>query len=148
MLTYSNIVVGTDGSATSLRAVRTAASLARVYEARLIIVSAFFNHSSSMLGATGSDNTGVPVISEDMAKDFLANALKVAEEEKACNVEIVGRPGDPVKALLAAGEDFDVDLFVVGNKGFNSMRGRVFGSVAKDLTRRAHVDVLVADTTD
>lgn len=43
MLTYDTIAVGTDGSPTSLRAVRAAASMARAYEAKLIIISAFYN---------------------------------------------------------------------------------------------------------
>ena len=42
MLTYKNIAVGTDGSETSLRAVRAAASMARAYDAKLIIISAFY----------------------------------------------------------------------------------------------------------
>ena len=35
MLTYKNIAVGTDGSETSLRAVRAAASMARAYDCLL-----------------------------------------------------------------------------------------------------------------
>ncbi len=30
--------------------------------------------------------------------------------------------------MLEVGQDYDVDLFVVGNRGVNSVRGRVFGS--------------------
>lgn len=148
MLTYKSIAVGTDGSPTSLRAVRAAASMARAYGAKLIIVSAFYNHAGSVLGAPDSSDASLPIISEDMAESYLSNAAQLAQEEGAANIEVIGKSGDPVKALVEVGRDYDVDLFVVGNKGLNSVRGRVFGSVATELTRKAHVDVVVVNTTD
>lgn len=148
MLTYDVISVGTDGSETSLRAVRAAASMARVYEAKLVIVSAFYNHSGSVLGAPSSGDTAVPMVSEDMAESYLSHAVEVAKAEGAERVEIIAKSGDPVKALLAVGQDENVDLFVVGNRGVNSVRGRVFGSVPTELTRKSRVDVVVVNTTD
>lgn len=147
MLSYNVIAVGTDGSQTSLRAVRTAASMARAYNAKLIIVSAFINHASSMLGAPNSEDARIPVISEDMAESYLDNAAQLAREEGAEHIEIVLKSGDPVKAIIEVGRDYDVDLFVVGNRGINSVRGRVFGSVATELTHKAHQDVVVVNTT-
>ena len=148
MLTYKNIAVGTDGSETSLRAVRAAASMARAYDAKLIIISAFYNHAGSMLGAPRGDEAGLPVVSEDMAGTYLTNATRIAESEGAEHIEIVGKSGDPVKALLEVGQDYDVDLFVVGNRGVNSVRGRVVGSVPTDLTHKSTVDVVVVNTTE
>ena len=144
MLTYKNIAVGTDGSETSLRAVRAAASMARAYDAKLIIISAFYNHAGSMLGAPRGDEAGLPVVSEDMAGTYLTNATRIAESEGAEHIEIVGKSGDPVKALLEVGQD----LFVVGNRGVNSVRGRVFGSVPTELTHKSKVDVVVVNTSE
>ena len=42
MHTYTSIAVGTDGSPTSLVAVRAAASLARVYDAQLTVICAHY----------------------------------------------------------------------------------------------------------
>ena len=75
MLSYNVIAVGTDGSPTSLRAVQSAASMARAYDSTLIIVSAFYNHSGSMLGAPNSEDARVPVVSEDMSESYLNNCL-------------------------------------------------------------------------
>ena len=145
MLTYETIAVGTDGSPTSLRAVRAAASMARAYEARLIIVSAFYNHAGSMLGVAGSES--VPIIDQSSAESYLDEAAAIAQEEGAPNIEVIGKSGDPVKALLDIEKDRGVDLFVVGNRGLNSVRGRVFGSVPTELTRKAQADVVVVNTT-
>ena len=56
MLNYNTIAVGTDGSQTSLRAVQAAASMARAYDAKLIIISAFYNQPGAMLGAPDSES--------------------------------------------------------------------------------------------
>ncbi|WP_459587985.1 universal stress protein [Corynebacterium camporealensis] len=148
MLTYNAIAVGTDGSETSLRAVRTAASMARAYDAKLYIVSAFYNHSASMLGAPSSEDARLPVVSEDMAESFLSKAAELSQAEGAKHIEVIAKSGDPVKALLEVGFDYDVDIFFVGNKGMNSVRGRVFGSVPTELTRKAKVDVVVVNTSE
>jgi nucleotide-binding universal stress UspA family protein len=51
-----------------------------------------------------------------------------------------------VCAYLAG--DREVDLVVVGNRGLNSLAGRLLGSVPANLSHRAHCDVLIVHTTD
>ena len=145
MLKYKTIAVGTDGSQTSLRAVQAAASMARAYDAKLIIISAFYNQPGAMLGAPDSES--LPVIDRTDAQNYLDNAASIAQEEGAKSIEVIGKSGEPVKAMLEVEKDYDVDMFVVGNRGMNSVRGRVFGSVATELTRKAHADVVVVNTT-
>ncbi|HZK32176.1 MAG TPA: universal stress protein, partial [Corynebacterium sp.] len=70
-ITYHRIVVGTDGSDTSFKAVRHAASLARVYEARLIIVSAYHGDAGSLLKANPvRDVAALPVVSRGRAAEY------------------------------------------------------------------------------
>ncbi|MGP5497756.1 universal stress protein [Corynebacterium flavescens] len=147
MLNYSVIAVGTNGSETSMKAVQAAASLARVYGAKLLIVSAFYDHAGSLLGAPNSQGARLPVGSEEMAESYLDKAAAVAKEEGAESIEIIGKSGDPAHALLEVAKAHDVDLLVVGNKGLNSMRGRVFGSVPTELTHKSKVDVVVVNTS-
>ncbi|WP_347306738.1 universal stress protein [Corynebacterium sp. SA-MJD20WY100] len=143
---YKTIAVGTDGSDTSLRAVRTAASMAAAYDAELIIVSAFGSHEN--VGTRSGGTAETPIISEDMSQTFLKSAQDVAAEEGASKVRIIAKSGDPVATMLEVGKYHQVDLLVVGNKGRNSVRDRVMGSVATELMRKAYVDVVVAHTTE
>src|SRR5699024_7238009 len=145
MLNYNTIAAGTDGSPTSLRSVRAAASMARVYDAKLIIISALYHQPRAML--TAPDSERVPVTELGAAQNYADNAAGTAQNEGATSIEVVGKSGDPVKAMLEVEKDYDVDMFVVGNRGMNSVRGRVFGSVATELTRKAHADVVVVNTT-
>jgi len=43
--------------------------------------------------------------------------------------------GDPVKSLIAAIDEHHADLLVVGNRGLNTLAGRLLGSVPSDVSR-------------
>ncbi|AGS34737.1 universal stress protein [Corynebacterium maris DSM 45190] len=147
MFSYRTIVVGTDGSDTSLKAVRHAASLARVYDAALIVVSAYHGDSGSLLiSSPTSDTSTLPVVSEGRAAEYLDEARRVAEEEGAPTIELQHRDGAPVNELIAAVEENEADLLVVGNKGVNSLAGRLFGNIPTETARRSDVDVVLVHT--
>lgn len=148
MKKYTTIAVGTDGSDSAMEAVRTAASLAVVYGAQLNIICGYFSNTGSLLGTRQADSTAIPVVSEANANDYLRQAAQVARSEGAEQVEL--RPVDaaPVDALLHAIHEVEADLLVVGNRGMNTLTGRVFGNVPTGVVRRAHVDVMLVNTSD
>lgn len=146
---YRTVVVGTDGSATSYAAVDRAAALARDSDAALLIVSAYT--------PAGRDETAQ---AEDVLKDeaHLVRGWTPAEEalrEAADRAVAAGarkistraEDGTAVDVLRKAVVDSGADLLVVGNRGLNSLSGRLLGSVPSDVARRAGVDVLIVHTT-
>ena len=133
MHTYKSIAVGTDGSATSMVAVRAAASLARVYGAELTIICAHYTASGSMLNSTN-------------AREILRKADEIAKEEQAGKVNLVSQGGQPANVLVEAVGEYGVDLLVVGNKGMRSMAGRIFGNIPGNVAKKAPVDVMLVDT--
>jgi nucleotide-binding universal stress UspA family protein len=149
MPAYRTVLVGTDGSATSLAAVDRAAAVARDGEAELVVVCAY--------APTGRDETAA---AEDALKDeaFLVRGwtpaeetLRTAEDRAAAagasKIRTVAAAGGPVEVLLTAVADAGADLLVVGNRGLNTLSGRLLGSVPSDVARRAGVDVLIVHTT-
>jgi nucleotide-binding universal stress UspA family protein len=62
-------------------------------------------------------------------------------------VDTVAFDGEPVDALVRTAADREVDLLVVGNRGLNSLTGRLLGSVPSVVTHRAPCDVLIVATT-
>ena len=148
MVTYSAVAVGTDGSDSSLQAVRTAASLSHVYEAKLVIICAWYSNTGSLLSTPSSETSVLPVVSEDLADEYLAEARSVAESEGATLIETRKVPGAPANVLTTAVDDADIDLLVVGNKGINSLTGRLFGNIPTDVARRSTVDVMIVNTDD
>lgn len=146
MHSYTSIVVGTDGSPTSLVAVRSAASLARVYGARLTVVCAHYQASGSMLNSTNAELSKIDIVSEDDSREVLARAEAIGQEEQAPEITLVARSGQPANVLVEAAAEFAADLLVVGNKGMRSLAGRVFGNVPGSVAKKAPVDVMLVDT--
>ena len=146
MHTYKSIAVGTDGSPTSLVAVRAAASLARVYDAKLTVICAHYTASGSMLNATNAELSKIDIVTESGAEDILRRATAIAVEEQAPEINLVSSGGQPANVLLESVKEYSVDLLVVGNKGMRSLAGRVFGNIPGSVAKKAPVDVMLVDT--
>jgi len=146
MINYTKIAVGTDGSDSSLEAVRAAASLARVYDAELIIMSAWYAASGSLLNAPHSDVSNVPIVEEDVADEYLRTAEAAAQDEGAPRIELRKIAGAPAAALTKEVEELGVDLLVIGNKGVNTLTGHVFGNIPTEVVRNSTVNVMLVNT--
>ena len=127
-------------------AVRAAASLARVYDAKLTIICAHYTASGSMLNSTNAELSRVDIVTETNARNILAEAKKIAEEEQAKEINLVSSGGQPATVLVESVQEYDVDLLVVGNKGMRSMAGRIFGNIPGNVAKKAPVDVMLVDT--
>lgn len=145
---YQTVLVGTDGSDSSYRAVDRAAEIARDTTARLVIVCAYEPARAREVAVA------VDVLKEEAfavagsapAEETLRTAAERAAARGADKVERVTVEGEPVKALIGALEEHQADLLVVGNRGLSSIAGRLLGSVPAAVSRRAPCDVLIVHT--
>lgn len=148
MTAYRTIVVGTDGSDSSYVAVEKAAALAGAAGSTLIVACAYYP----------TDDRDVAAAS-DMLKDEAYQVrgsaptneiLRVARDRAtaAGAQEIVEKPivGEPVESLLDLVRETQADLLVVGNRGLNTLAGRLLGSVPSDVARKSKSDVLIVHT--
>lgn len=138
---YSTVVVGTDGSESSFLAVRRAAGVAAAMDADLVLASAYVGEH-----ADNAAQSSTAVEGEMSAAEVLASARKEAEGEGAKKVRAVLKEGDPVEALMSIVKSEEADLLVVGNRGINSLTGRLLGSVPADAARQAECDVMIVHT--
>jgi nucleotide-binding universal stress UspA family protein len=168
MSAYQTVVVGTDGSDTSLRAVHHAAALAAENNAKLIIAMA---HLSSVdRGGWGRParpdrvidlGPGVPDAQVALGSEgdykmhgratiyaILREASDRARGAGAKNIEARPIPGNPAHALLRLAKEVRADLLVVGNVGLSTRSDKWLGSVPGNVSRRAKADVLIVHTAD
>ena len=150
MNSYRSIVVGTDGSATAALAVRRAAQVAKDAQAKLVIVSAYTPSSrvdrEAAEAALGDES--FLVRGSTPAEENLRVAADTAAKVGATEVLTQAVDGAPVDVLRKAVVDHSADLLVVGNRGLNTLSGRVLGSVPSHVARTAGCDVLVVHTAD
>lgn len=148
MSTYRTIVVGTDGSARSMRAVERAAGVAGGAAATLVIVCAYHPASQREVqdAADALGSEAYLVVGSAPAESSLRDAAGLAREHGGGHIETVAVEGDPSEVLIKAVVDSGADLLVVGNRGLNTLAGRLLGSVPSDVSRRAGCDVMIVHT--
>lgn len=147
---YRRVLVGTDGSGSSFRAVEAAGRVAAGAGAKLILACAYQPLPGRERARAGDQlgDLAYKVEGSTPADDALRAARERAFAAGARDVEEVARAGDAVDTLLALAEEREADLLVVGNRGLNTLAGRLLGSVPASLSHRARCDVLIVHTTD
>lgn len=149
MAAYQTVVVGTDGSDSSFAAVDRAAAVAADSGATVVIVCAYFPAGKDEV-LRAQDELGdeaYQVVGSAPAEDTLQSARDRAVKAGAAHIETVAMKGEPVDALRSTAQERRADLLVVGNRGLNTLAGRILGSVPSEVARKSGVDVLIVHTT-
>ena len=149
MRDYLTVVVGTDGSASSLRAVDRAGAIAAQSNAKLIIATGYFPHKDDLRAADVLKEEGYKVRGNAPIYEILHDARNRATAAGVKNIEERPIQDAPVDALVSLAEEVKADLLVVGNVGLNARSaiiGRIF-SVPGAVASRAKIDVLIVHTT-
>lgn len=148
MSDYKVVVVGTDGSDSSFRAVDRAAAIAAESNAKLIVATAYLPEDEVRSGEPDQP-TGEHYRTEGNAPVYgmLREAADRARSAGATDIEEKAIAGAPIDVLVDLVDDVDADLLVVGNVGVKSIAGRLLGSVPTAVRRRADTEVLVVETT-
>ena len=145
---YRTVLVGTDGSDSSYRAVDRAAEIARDTTARLVIVCVYEPATRREVAAAGDvlGDEAFLVVGSAPAEETLRTAAERAADIGAKTIERLAVAGEPVKSLISTLEEQQADLLVVGNRGLNTLAGRLLGSVPAAVSRRSPCDVLIVHT--
>ena len=144
---YRTVVVGTDGSDSSLRAVDKAGQIAAGSGAKVIVASAYFPQEDDQRAADVLKDEGYKMSGNAPIYAILREAKDRAKAAGAEDVEEKAVVGAPVDARVYLADDGKADLLVVGNVGLSTIAGRLLGSVPANVARRSKTDVLIVHTT-
>ncbi|PXY20743.1 universal stress protein [Prauserella muralis] len=149
MAAYQTVVVGTDGSETSFAAVERAAAVAGDAGATLVIACAYYPASKQEVERAQEElrDEAYQVVGSAPAEDSLRSARDRAVKAGATRIETEAVVGEPVASLRKVVAERSADLLVVGNRGLNTLAGRILGSVPSEVARKSGVDVLIVHTT-
>ena len=147
MSVFKGILVATDGSEPSQRAVARAAGLAALQGTRLYILNVirdmqFPEALKRMAEVERLVGTRSDVL-HYVADKILGDAKKEARKQGAKDIELITGSGDPASAMVAEAEARGVDLIVVGTRGLSGVAGALLGSVSRKVCNIAEQDVLV-----
>jgi nucleotide-binding universal stress UspA family protein len=137
----SAIVVGVDGSETSLRAAAYAIGSARRRGTRLVVVYARVPAGglAGFMDSTGASRA-LAMREQDRIEQMLRQARTEASVE-GVDIELLVRQGDPYQVLSEVADELRADCVVVGSS--ESLGHRVAGSIAVRLVRGARWPVTV-----
>ncbi|ANI39929.1 universal stress protein [Mycolicibacterium vaccae 95051] len=141
------MLVGTDGSDSSLRAVDRAAQIAAGANAKLIVATAYFPQHEDARAADVLKDEGYKMSGNAPIYAILREARDRAKAAGAQSIEEKAVVGAPVDALVELAEEVSADLLVVGNVGLSTIAGRLLGSVPANVARRSKSDVLIVHTS-
>jgi nucleotide-binding universal stress UspA family protein len=149
MAAYRTVVVGTDGSDSSFAAVDRAAGVAADAGATLVIVCAYYPATKGDVERAQEvlRDEAYQVVGSAPAEDTLQTARDRAAKAGASAIETEAVVGDPVDSLRKVVAARSAELLVVGNRGLNTLAGRILGSVPSEVARKSGVDVLIVHTT-
>src|SRR5215207_5210946 len=142
---YDRVVVGSDGTPTSLYAVDRAAEVAEAAQARLVVVTAY-QEGAPGRGAT-SAGAHRDLFGAETARQALAKSVTGLTQERVRYIDQRLVAGDPAQALLDTVGSNPANLIVVGNRGLGAIEGQLLGSVPAGVVRNAVCDVLVVQTS-
>jgi nucleotide-binding universal stress UspA family protein len=157
---YRTVIVGTDGSDSSMKAVERAGEITAQDNAKLIIASAHFHHAerggwsrvpspdqvTDRRAEDALGREGYRMHGDAAVYDILHEARDRAKAVGARDVEERSVVGAPVDALVKLAKDTQADLLVVGDVGLDSVAGRLLGSVPANVARKAKIDILIVHT--
>jgi len=137
----TRIIVGVDGSASSVAALRYAAGLADALDAPLEVVTTWYY--SSITGAELVIEWTPEIVAEDTLAKTIAKAFSDSPPTRLIRT-VAG--GMPAATLIEMSKN--CQMLVVGNRGHGGFVGLLLGSVSAACVRHAHSPVLVVRPRD
>ncbi|UPW00675.1 universal stress protein [Halorussus gelatinilyticus] len=143
---YDRILVPTDGSTGTERAVEHAAELAAAHDAELHAV--YVVNSATFAGLHMETSwEGVDEVLREEGETALERVEDIAAEYGvACSSQLLD--GSPSKRIVEYAEREDCDLVVMGTHGRGGIDRLLLGSVAEGVVRACSVPVLTVQVGD
>ncbi len=148
----NSILVATDASAASNRALKMAVQIAGQHNAELLIVHVIRDMQIPFeikeipeleFNKFEAFNDAREEVMRKIAETVLRNAKEKAEKAGANKVQTAIGTGDPATSILGFAKRRKVDMIVVGTRGLGKLKGTILGSVSRKITNNADASCLI-----
>jgi nucleotide-binding universal stress UspA family protein len=148
----NSILVATDASAASNRALKMAAQFAGQHDAELLIVHVIRDMQIPYeikeipeleTHTFESFNDAREKIMRMIAESVLKTAKEKAVKAGANKVQTAIGTGDPASSILGFAKRRKIDMIVLGTRGLGKLKGTILGSVSRKVTNNAETSCLI-----
>ena len=141
------ILVATDASAASNRAVSMAAYMAACHEAELLILHVIRDMQLPTLMKKGPELEDFANAREDImrqvAESILLEAEVRAQKDGANKIQTAIGSGDPASSVIGFAKRRNIDMIVIGTRGLGKIKGVLMGSVSRKIANSAEANCLI-----
>lgn len=143
---FHKILIATDGSDNSGRALEMAIGLQKIHQSELSILSIYRLHnvwkaSMTMVHPELTDSTDRAL--EDYAREVAERSKQRAIEAGSKNVRSFYIGGGPAREIVRFSEKYQSDLIILGSRGISDSDRHLLGSVSHKVTSLAQCPVLI-----
>ena len=136
----TRILVPVDGSETSQRAAEFAATLARAFSARVVLLYVFDAPSGGVLGLTAHAADHLKQAGEQLAAEAFEKAQAMLGDIVPLRLH---ESGEPARTILAVAAAEGIDHIVMGGRGLSPIKEIMLGSVSESVLRAAPCPVTI-----
>lgn len=144
---FRHLLVPTDGSDLSDRAISRAVSFAKEAQARITFFFAEPDAESSVYGEAALIRALDPQqLNQSIARqsrDVLRRAQDVAKAAGVASQTVSVAANEPYGAIIAAAEQHDCDLILMASHGHRGVKGLLLGSQTQKVLTHSKIPVLV-----
>lgn len=143
MLRIQNILVATDFSDASARALDYARELARAFKASVHVMHVL-EDLAAHAWTTEVYVAALPGVHEEMEKQARERLEQIVtnDDRRDLAIQTVLRLGSPFVEIVRYAREANIDLIVMGTHGRGAIVHMLLGSVAERVVRKAHCPVL------
>ena len=138
---FKKIMVPTDTSEYSRRALQTALDLAKICGSEIVLLHVTFTPEA--LGYTLSSGITVPQDQLDINGEQALVTTLDGVETGLVPIRKKQKPGHPVLVILEEIAKERIDLIVMGSRGYGPIAGSVLGSVSQRVLQKALCPVMI-----
>ncbi len=147
-----SILVATDASAASNRAVNMAAQLALQHDTELLIIHVIRDMQIPFeikeipeleSYRFESFNNAREDIMRKIAETVLRTAGEIAQKVGVDKVQTAIGTGDPATSILSFARRKKMDMIVIGTRSLGKLKGRILGSVSRKVANNAETSCLI-----
>lgn len=138
---FKTILVAIDGSGHATNAMRSAAAMAKAFDATLVLLAV--DGCRPLEGPLAELAQTEDLSRSEIFDRILSSALTLAGAPAEIKVEQQVRVGDPAHEILAEARRAGADLIIVGSRGLGEYAELLLGSVSRKVLHLAKIPVMV-----
>jgi nucleotide-binding universal stress UspA family protein len=142
------ILLATDGSAGSRKALAFAVEMASRYDSQLYVLHVIPNMEIPVevleyYSAEDIDDPPASFFLEKIGQKIVQQSENECKMTGCENVHTIVLRGDPADMIIEFAKDKQMDIIILGSRGFRGIKGRLLGSVSRKVSHASKCSCLI-----